>query len=1680
MTEISTGSDPIGIASGSDGNLWFVMSNGNAINSIAPSSHTVTAYPYTTISGAAALEITSDSNGNLWFTQDQGNQVGEFNPTTGNFTEYPLPTPNSGPEGIKLGPDGNLWFTEFGVPNDGDAIGWINPSNGVIGQQTVDTADSGPASIVYDPSDGDLWFTEFDADKIGMINPTTKAVAEFNVPSANADPGGIAVNASGNIWFTERSTNKIGELSPNNPTQITEYNVDGEPFGITAGPDGNIWITEDTSVWSVDVINPSNGSTIHSYHLVTGVEAIVSKLIVGPDGNLWFTAPNNYGVGIATGYVGSITTAGVITEYPVPDANPEGLTAGKDGNIWFTATGSYDSTTGTSYRNVIGVITLSSASIPTQLGVTTEPPVSVTAGEDFGLVVSVENSLGSPDIDYNGTVTIALQNNPSGDTLKGTLTATVNDGVAVFSGLTLKDAAQGVTITATATGLTSTTTQPFNVTLGATQLVVTTEPPQPPGSVAVGTTFTMVVSAKDGLGNIDTTYDGSITLTLSSNPGGATLGGTVEIGATNGIATFSDLTLNEPGDGYTILAAANGLTSATTAGFDVIVPPATRLVLETSPPSELIAGAGFGLVVNAEDDQGDIDPNYNSTVTVALAGGPSGASLGGTVNVTANAGVATFSGLTLDTAGTGYTLQLSSGNLEGVTSESIQVDPSTAAYFVVTTSFANPDVAGTAATVTVTAYDANHNPVSSGPDRYEGTVSLSSTDGQMAGLPPTYTFTAADAGSHEFTGVVLETAGNQTITATDTANHTVAGTSPAVTVSAATASQLYISQQPSPTATAGVVFTIQPVVKEEDQYGNVITGDSTHTVTAARGNIGTAGLQGSNLTVTLANGVATFSGLSYDKAETMDIGFSADAGGVSSTTSQPIVVSPAAASQVAIIGAPQTLVAGGRVPITVQLADTFGNPGATSTGGQTIDLGTTSTAGAFYTSQGSTSPITSVGIPAGQSGASFYYGDTKAGTPTVTTSDTTFHSSPTQQETVNAAAAQDLAVTTSFTNPDVAGTTGTVTVTAMDQYGNIVSSGPNQYKRTVNLGSTDLHATGLPASYTFTAADAGSHRFTGVALKTAGGQTITVADSVTSSISGSATVNVVPATIQGFTITTNFANPDVAGTTGSVTVTATDPFGNTVGSGPNQYVGRVNFSSTDAQASGLPASHLFTSADAGSYTVSGLILETAGDQTIKAADSALSSIDGNTSVTVVPAAAFQAAITSPPLSVTSGGRSQVEVQLEDMYGNPGATSTGAQPIGLSTTSAAGAFYASQSSISPITSAVIGAGQSGARFYYGDTKAGTPTLTATDTALNSAPAQKETVNPASADHFAVTTSFASTDVAGTVGTITIMAIDHYGNPASSGPDRYEGMVGLVSTDGQMAGLPATYTFTAADAGSHTFTDVILKTAGSQTITAKDSATGSIKESTTIAVTASAANQLVFATPPPSPVAPGQAFTVVVAAKDAYHNVVTSFNGDVTISLPGGSGVSDTIQAQHGVATFVGITLDASASGSAIQAAGGGLNAAASSPVTVTTPTSTPTPTPPTIIGEQVVTMRKKNRKGKPVGKAVLVGFTLDYSIAMNSTTASSVANYQVTSTSIKRGKKKKVKVHTPVILTAAVYNPSTNSVTLNVQGNPKFAQGGEITVNYALPNGVSSEGGVPLDASDHEFAILPKATDVKLG
>src|SRR5439155_552100 len=147
----------------------------------------------------------------------------------------------------------------------------------------------------------------------------------------------------------------------------------------------------------------------------------------------------------------------------------------------------------------------------------------------------------------------------------------------------------------------------------------------------------------------------------------------------------------------------------------------------------------------------------------------------------------------------------------------------------------------------------------------------------------------------------------------------------------------------------------------------------------------------------------------------------------------------------------------------------------------------------------------------------------------------------------------------------------------------------------------------------------------------------------------------------------------------------------------------------------------------------------------------------------------------------------------------------------------------------------------------------------------------TVNPAAAKSLVVGGYPASTR-AGTSHNFTVTAQDAFGNTASG----YSGTVTFTSSDGQ-AVLPANYTFTGGDAGVHTFS-ATLKTAGSQSITATDTLTGSIKGSQSGITVSPAAISDLQVTAPRS-VTAGQAFTITVAAVDPFSNVITGYLGTI---------------------------------------------------------------------------------------------------------------------------------------------------------------------------------------------------------
>lgn len=103
----------------------------------------------------------------------------------------------------------------------------------------------------------------------------------------------------------------------------------------------------------------------------------------------------------------------------------------------------------------------------------------------------------------------------------------------------------------------------------ATQLVFSVQP----GTSVAGDAMAPAVrvTARDALGRISSTFTGSVSVGLATNPGGATLGGSITARAVNGVATFYNLSLDRSGSGYVLAASTAGLSPATSAPFDIVL-----------------------------------------------------------------------------------------------------------------------------------------------------------------------------------------------------------------------------------------------------------------------------------------------------------------------------------------------------------------------------------------------------------------------------------------------------------------------------------------------------------------------------------------------------------------------------------------------------------------------------------------------------------------------------------------------------------------------------------------------------------------------------------------------------------------------------------------------------------------------------------------------------------------------------------------------------------------------------------------------------------------------------------------------------------------------------------------------------------------------------------------------------
>ena len=147
---------------------------------------------------------------------------------------------------------------------------------------------------------------------------------------------------------------------------------------------------------------------------------------------------------------------------------------------------------------------------------------------------------------------------------------------------------------------------------------------QPPSSVEAGGPFGLVVTGEDGLGTVDPSFNGSVTLSLTDSFGFAeTLGGMATITAGNGAASFANLTV-QPADTYILTATAPGLAGTTSDPFAATPGLATQLVAFTQPLTLTVGQPSAIITFQLENAYGSPVSAVSGGVVVNLSATSSG------------------------------------------------------------------------------------------------------------------------------------------------------------------------------------------------------------------------------------------------------------------------------------------------------------------------------------------------------------------------------------------------------------------------------------------------------------------------------------------------------------------------------------------------------------------------------------------------------------------------------------------------------------------------------------------------------------------------------------------------------------------------------------------------------------------------------------------------------------------------------------------------------------------------------------------------------------------------------------------------------------------------------------------------------------------------------------------------
>ena len=1185
-----------------------------------------------------------------------------------------------------------------------------------------------------------------------------------------------------------------------------------------------------------------------------------------------------------------------------------------------------------------------------QLTLESEPGSTVAGGTLSNLVVTQRDAQGNV-VTASGSVTLTITAGTGGANprLTGSTTVATQKGVATFRGLILKGAGAGYTLTATSSvsGVPPGVTDPFDVAPAALSATASTvaaayQKSGATSAVADGSTdsVTVKISLVDAFANPIVGAQVAIAVSGSNNSLSPPSGLVTQSDGTAS-AVLTSTTSEQKSVSATVTPAGGSPIALLPTQVSFVAGPLFALSFQGPTPASTTAGAILQTMrVAARDAQGNLVLTTASiTLAITPNTGTRNAALLPAAPVSTLNGVATFSGLSIVIAGTGYSLT-AAPTAGGSTVQSAvtlpfdlatgPLDPNFSTFMVFYNSGSSATAdASDSARLVVTALDNNQNPIRGAQ------VSFNISGSGNAQNPSAGLVTGPDGKAElHLSSTVAETktigaalsSGSVSLTLAQQTASFVAGPFARLAFLAAPIGQ-YQTGLPLP------AVRIAPI----DSLGNVRTGADTLSL-ALTGPAG-GSLSGAGAAVASVNGVATFAGLvvsgpntGYTLTATLTSSSQTAVSGAFDITAGP-PGPPTSTLQVSFAQGAASAVANGSdaATLTVHVVDSSGRP----VGGAAV---------AFAASGSANSISPPSGLTTDSSGsASASLTSTTAETKNISATATppgggAITLAPKSAVFVAGALSQlafdTQPATTSATN------TFPVRVSARDAFGNLVASPASAISLAIAAGSGNPSGVlGGPATTVTTVK--GVAQFQGLSL-IAAGQGYTLTASVGSLSAQSNSFDITPGPISPKNSSVRVVGSPVTADgidAATLNVTLQDSNANPISGAA------ISFAATGTGSSFSPPSGLVTdSSGLASATLSSTVAELKSVTTT-------ATPQGSTAVTLSPAVSVSfvaggvASLTflSQPASTTANAQlALTKVVARDAQGNlvltpltialtvtgnakqslgPNAqalTASGVASFRGLTITQAGPGYSLTASLKPAVNGVANVLTDPFDVGPGPVNAASSTFAVTYQRAPLTFATADNQDFAIAAVTAVDGATPPNPIPGVAVSFTASGSSNSQNPAS----------GLVTGAGGVAQMKLS-----SSKAEQKSVQAVLTVNGVATTLAPLGAS----------FVAGPLQQLLFVSSPGAAVQTGQSLpSTRVALADQFSNVITSSTQGVTIALtpgtaPAGSLTGTFLQpAVNGIATFTGLAITQAALSAQLHASAAGAVAADSAPFAVQAP------------------------------------------------------------------------------------------------------------------------------------------------